>query len=246
VSAPEDRALNARSRTFSKVVEAVAWAAGIVCLAYVGVRHVDSVSSTRESMRRFTELTTAARHRDGSVDMTLWSDARITAFQRTTDLASPTPLAILRIPRIRLEVPVLEGTDELTLNRAVGHIEDTAMPGADGNAGIAGHRDGFFRGLMHLVPGDAIELESLHGTETYRIERTWIVSPDDVSVLDPTPERAVTLVTCYPFYFVGPAPQRYIVRAVRDSWDTRAAHRLLSPPPITRHTSSVTPERLSR
>ena len=235
MSAPKDRALSARSRTFSKIVEAVAWAAGIVCLAYVGVRHVDSVTSNRESMRRFTELTTADHRRGRSVDVTLWSEARIKAWQSTRDSAGPTPLAILRIPRIRLEVPVLEGTDELTLNRAVGHIEDTATPGADGNAGIAGHRDGFFRGLMNLVGGDAIELESLHGTESYQIERTWIVNPDDVSVLDPTPGRSLTLVTCYPFYFIGSAPQRYIVRAVRvDTWrDARAAHRLLSPPAIT-------------
>ena len=202
-----------------------------MCLAYVGVRHVDSVNSNRESMRRFAELTTA-EHRHGSVDVTLWSEARIKAWHSTRDLASPTPLAILRIPRIRLEVPVLKGTDELTLNRAVGHIEDTAMPGADGNAGIAGHRDGFFRGLMNVVPGDAIELESLHGTEVYRIERTWIVNPDDVSVLDPTPGRSLTLVTCYPFYFIGSAPQRYIVRAVHadTSRNTLAAHRLLGPP----------------
>jgi LPXTG-site transpeptidase (sortase) family protein len=234
VSSPEDRALSARSRAFSKIVEAVAWATAIVCLAYVGVRHVDSVNSNRESMRRFTELTTA-EHRHGSVDVTLWSEARIKAWQSTRDLSSPTPLAILRIPRIRLEVPVLKGTDELTLNRAVGHIEDTAMPGVDGNAGIAGHRDGFFRGLMNLVAGDAIELESLHGTESYRIERTWIVNPDDVSVLDPTPGRSLTLVTCYPFYFVGSAPQRYIVRAVRVDtwWDARTAYRLLGPPAIT-------------
>ena len=233
--APEDRVLSARSRAFAKALEAVAWAAGIVCLAFVGVRHLDSVNSNRESLRRFAELTTTEHRRGGSVDVTLWSDARIKAWHSTRDLTGPTPLAILRIPRIRLEVPVLEGTDDLTLNRAVGHIEDTAMPGGDGNAGIAGHRDGFFRGLMHVVPGDAIELESLHGTETYRIERTWIVNPDDISVLDPTPESAVTLVTCYPFYFVGPAPQRYIVRAVRvDTWrDTRVARRLLGPPTIT-------------
>src|SRR5688572_14033833 len=116
MSSPEDRALSARSRAFSKMVEAVAWATAIVCLAFVGVRHVDSVNSNRESMRRFTELTTA-EHRHGSLDVTLWSEARIKAWQSTRDLSSPTPLAILRIPRIRLEVPVLKGTDELTLNR---------------------------------------------------------------------------------------------------------------------------------
>jgi sortase A len=195
---------------------------------------MDSVNSKRESMRRFAELT-AEHRRGGSVDVTLWSEARIAAWHRTRDRSGPTPLAILRIPRIGLEVPVLEGTDELTLNRALGHIEDTALPGVDGNIGIAGHRDGFFRALMNVVPGDAIEVEALHSTEQYTIERTWIVTPDDVSVLDPTTEPSVTLVTCYPFYFVGSAPQRFIVRAVRTgAWkDLSAAHRLVEPPTIT-------------
>jgi sortase A len=122
---------------------------------------------------------------------------------------------VLRIPRIGLEVPVLEGTDEWTLNRGVGHIADTAIPGAEGNVGIAGHRDGFFRGLKDVRSGDILELETLQGSDIYRIERTWIVVPDDVSVLDQTSTRAVTLVTCFPFYFVGSAPERFIVRAVR-------------------------------
>jgi sortase A len=96
----------------------------------------------------------------------------------------------------------------------LGHIEDTAPPGTDGNTGIAGHRDGFFRVLKDITEGDTIELQTLAGRETYRVERTWIVEPEDVSVLDPTPSRSLTLVTCYPFYFVGSAPQRFIVRAV--------------------------------
>ncbi len=218
-------------------MEAVAWTTGIVCLAYAGVRHIDSAHSNQQFVRRFTELRTTEHHRAGSVDLTLWSEARIKAWQSTRDLAGPTPLAVMRIPRIGLEVAVLEGTDEVTLDRAVGHIADTAMPGANGNTGIAGHRDGFFRGLMNVVAGDAIELDTLQGTETYTIERTWIVTPDDVSVLDPTPERSLTLVTCYPFYFVGSAPQRYIVRAARRDTrrDTLAAYRLLSPPTMTAH-----------
>ena len=109
---------------------------------------------------------------------------------------------------------MLPGTDDHTLDRAVGHIEDTAEPGTDGNSGIAGHRDGFFRGLKDIAPGDAIELETLKGKDVYRVERTWVVNPEDVWVLDPTPTRALTLVTCYPFYYVGSAPQRFIVRAV--------------------------------
>jgi sortase A len=113
-----------------------------------------------------------------------------------------------------LEVPVLAGTDDRTLDRAVGYIEDTAKPGTEGNTGIAGHRDGFFRGLKDIATGDTIELDTLDAKAQYRVERTWIVNPDDVSVLDPTPTGALTLVTCYPFYFVGSAPQRFIVRAV--------------------------------
>jgi sortase A len=89
------------------------------------------------------------------------------------------------------------------------------LPGASGNSGIAGHRDGFFRGLKDVSPGDTIELDTLEEKQIYRIEQAWIVTPEDVSVLDPTPAQSITLVTCYPFYFVGSAPQRFIVRAVR-------------------------------
>lgn len=167
-------------------------------------------------MARFAELQGAADDRAAAVDLTLWSEERIAAWRSTLNLPSATPLAVLRIPRIGLAVPVLDGTDELTLNRAAGRIEDTAAPGSDGNAGIAGHRDGFFRGLKDIVAGDVVELETLHKPkQTYLVERTWIVSPEDVWVLDPTPRPALTLVTCYPFYFIGPAPQRFIVRAVR-------------------------------
>ena len=122
---------------------------------------------------------------------------------------------MLSIPRIRLEVPVLQGTDDWTLNRAVGVIEGTPLPGSPGNSGIAGHRDSFFRVLKDVVTGDLMTVETARATETYRIERIWIVDPTDVSVLDPTESPSITLVTCYPFYFVGSAPQRYIVRAVR-------------------------------
>jgi sortase A len=132
-----------------------------------------------------------------------------------SSIAAQTPLALLRIPRIGLHVPVLAGTDEGTLKRAAGHIEDTTRPGEEGNSGIAGHRDGVFRALKHVRAGDVIELETRGGVERYRVERTWVVNPEDVSVLDPTTLPSLTLVTCYPFSFVGSAPQRFIVRAVR-------------------------------
>jgi len=157
-------------------------------------------------------------------DYSLWSKERIKAYEESRLQKASDPMAVLRIPKIGLEVAVLDGTDDLTLNRAVGHIEDTAKPGERGNVGIAGHRDGFFRGLKDVVKGDTVELETLAGKETYRVDEIWIVRPEDVQVLDPTPEPVITLVACYPFYFVGHAPQRYIVRAVREAPTAASAH----------------------
>ena len=110
-------------------------------------------------------------------------------------------------------MPVYDGTDDLTLNRGVGRIIGTARLGEAGNTGIAGHRDGFFRGLKDIAPGDRIDLVLTSQTSHYVVENIQITSPDDVSVLQPTPKASLTLVTCYPFYFVGSAPQRYIVSA---------------------------------
>ena len=204
-----------RQRRLSVLVERAAWTFGFVCLVTYGALYIDGAAGARHELERFALLQAAALQQPPAPDLSLWDPGRITAWRRALSEPAPPPLAVLRIPKIRLEVPVLRGTDDVTLNRAVGHIDDTALPGTDGNSGIAGHRDGFFRGLKDIGPEDAIELETLQGKEVYRVERTWVVDPEDVSVLDPTPARSLTLVTCYPFYHVGPAPQRYIVRAVR-------------------------------
>ena len=108
---------------------------------------------------------------------------------------------------------MLDGTDEFTLNRGVGRIARTSFPGQDGNIGIAGHRDGFFRSLKGISTGDAIELVTTSGTDVYTVDRIRITNPADVSVLQARTRRSLTLVTCYPFYLVGPAPSRYIVEA---------------------------------
>lgn len=123
-------------------------------------------------------------------------------------------LAILRIPRIALEVPVSYGTDEGALLRGAGLVEGTAMPGSNGNVGIAAHRDTHFRALKDLSLGDRIELALPERTQIYVVTDLWVVEPTDVHVLDDTGNPVLTLVTCYPFYFVGNAPQRFIVRAV--------------------------------
>lgn len=126
---------------------------------------------------------------------------------------SSKPLAVLRIPRLEMAVPVLEGTDEVTLNRGAGRIAGTAYPGEDGNIGIAGHRDGVFRPLKDIAPGDLVELVTTSGTVVYAVDRVRIARPSDVSALQPRTKPSLTLVTCYPFYFVGHAPERYVVEA---------------------------------
>jgi len=108
---------------------------------------------------------------------------------------------------------VLEGTDEFTLNRGVGRIVGTSLPGQGGNVGIAGHRDGFFRSLKDIRRGDSIELVTTWGTDVYAVDRVRITRPSDVRVLQPRTKPSLTLVTCYPFYFVGGTPNRYIVEA---------------------------------
>ena len=200
-------------RRFLVLLEGATWFFGVVGLVVWCTYHVWAAAAARLDVARFVSHQDPAPQA-GTPDQSLWSPERIVAWRKAAGEPAATPLAVLRIPRIRLEVPVLPGTDDRTLDRAVGHIDDTALPGADGNSGIAGHRDGFFRGLKDIAEGDVIELETTQVKEIYRVERTWVVDPEDVSVLDPTPTRAITLVTCYPFYYIGPAPRRYIVRAV--------------------------------
>jgi len=196
-------------------VEQAAWLAGVLALVFWLVVGVSGTLGMRREMQRFASGKAAAGAPRNVPDQSLWSPARVRAWEEAQRKQSPPPLAVLRIRRLGIEVPVLEGTDEWTLNRGVGHIEGTARPGTDGNAGIAGHRDGFFRALKDVQSGDLIDLETPIGVDHYRIERSWIVAPEDVSVLAPTDAAAITMVTCYPFYFVGSAPQRFIVRAVR-------------------------------
>ena len=199
-----------------RVLEQGAWTAGIVCVSAWAVVAFTGAARARHDISRFEALRDqAATLAAAPPDLSLWSEPRVRAWRAALAADGPAPLAVLRIQRLRLEAPILEGTDDATPDRGVGHIDGTPEPGADGNTGLAGHRDGFFRVLKDITPGDTLELETLRATERYRVERTWIVTPDDVSVLDPTSSRAITLVTCYPFYFVGSAPQRFIVRAVQ-------------------------------
>ncbi|MGP0074250.1 MAG: class D sortase [Bryobacteraceae bacterium] len=137
--------------------------------------------------------------------------------------AAPGPAAVrsagligrLEIPRLGLSAMLMEGDDPKTLRRAVGHIPGTPLPGRPGNFALSGHRDTFFRPLRNIRENDIIVVTTLTGEFRYRVVSTRVVSPDAVAVLNASQSEILTLVTCYPFYFVGPAPDRFIVRAER-------------------------------
>jgi sortase A len=127
------------------------------------------------------------------------------------------PLGRIEISKLGVTAMIAEGVDEGTLRRAVGHIPGTPLPGEQGNVAIAGHRDTFFRALRNIHKDDEITLTTLGGSYRYRVESIRVVRPQDTEVLDASSEGILTLVTCYPFYFVGAAPKRFIVRAHRAS-----------------------------
>lgn len=130
-------------------------------------------------------------------------------------LANGTPLADLSIPRLHLSAVVLQGSDDDTLRVGLGHIEHTALPGEAGNVAIAGHRDTFFRPLRNVQVGDDIFLDTPEERLHYLVSSLRVVGPNEVSVLEPTDDPTLTLVTCYPFWLLGHAPDRFVVRATR-------------------------------
>ena len=145
-------------------------------------------------------------------DYSLWSNKRIDDYHASNRQRDDTPLAILSVSKLNLKVPVYNGTDEINLNRGAGRIKGTAKVGSPGNLGIAAHRDGFFRVLKDIEIGDSIDMLTHQGKSEFVVSSITIVDPKDVSVLAPTEDQTITLVTCYPFYFVGHAPKRYIVK----------------------------------
>ena len=206
-----------------RIAERLLLAIGIMLLAsWAAVRFHQAVISRAEITRflatdepALTEDTSGLLDPipDSQIDFRLWSPKRISAYKDSLIKKTDAPIAILRIPKIDLEVPVFNDTDDLTLNRGVGRILGTAQIGQPGNLGIAGHRDGFFRGLQSIDLGDLAELVRPGSIEKYTVNKIQIVAPEDVQVLDPTPVPTLTLVTCFPFYFVGSAPKRYIITA---------------------------------
>jgi len=213
--------MSSRAR-WLRYLERFLFVVGAILLTTYVVARVHSQLSSRLAVEQFKAAQSADPHNapdsgllwtGQEVDFGLWDEKRIQAYKDSLLIKADTPLAVLRIPQIHLEVPVFDGTDELTLNRGVGRIVGTSRFGQVGNVGIAGHRDGFFRGLKDIAGGEKVDLVTPRRTDTYVVDKVEIVDPDDVHVLEPTAVPSLTLVTCYPFYFIGSAPKRYIVHA---------------------------------
>jgi sortase A len=220
-----------RGHAALRLLEAVLLVAGTTLLIVYAAAQLDARRRSEQALEAFAEARTSQAAADNprsqpvaaaplryadDPDQSLWAAARIAAYRLSVDSLRNAPLGVLTIPSVSLEAPIFEGTSELTLNRGVGRIEGTADVSSTGNLGLAAHRDGFFRVLKDVKVGDAIGVETLHGMIRYRITELLVVEPTDVYVLAPTDDATLTLVTCYPFYFMGEAPQRYIVKAVAD------------------------------
>ena len=154
-------------------------------------------------------------------DQSMWAEKMIAKYEKVKNTGDA-PLAMLKIERLNVEAPVYFGTKKVTLDRGIGIVEGTANLGEVGNIGISGHRDSFFRPLKDIKLGDKIEMRTPEGIQDFEVTDISIVDALDVSVLDPTNTTVLTLITCHPFYYVGYAPDRYIVKAtpVDDSGNT--------------------------
>ena len=196
------------------------FAVGVLALSYVSFALLEAGLYQAYQTWRFDQALKKSRQSIGN-DERLALPVFSQVLDRSESLGvgglGGSPLGRIEINRIGLGVMILEGTDDRTLRRAVGHIPGTALPGRSGNVAIAGHRDTFFRPLRNLRKDDEITLATLNGSYHYRVDSIRVVQPEDTQVLESSDEAILTLVTCYPFTFVGAAPKRFIVRAHRVS-----------------------------
>ena len=214
-------AFPARNNVFVRWSRCLLFSAGVLVLSYVGFVLVDAHLFQAAQSRRFQQQLNRSRPSIGSDEhphLALLPGDVPGAEGEGTDSPDPvgrgeSSLGRIEISTVGLEAMILEGTDSRTLRRAVGHIPGTPLPGQQGNVVITGHRDTFFRPLHKIRKDDEITLTTLSGSYRYSVDSTKVVEPEDTEALADSDDSVLTLVTCYPFYFVGPAPRRFIVRA---------------------------------
>ena len=244
---------------FRRPLETLLWTVALFCsAAYVGGRTLgehehhaalDAFAAARGELRSLAAAAPAAGQdgRAGDVsgtgmpqpDTARWAPGRVERYaeaQAASAAAGHLPLAVLSMPRLALEVPVFAESSERNLNRGAALVAAAQGDGGVRNIAIAGHRDGWFRALEGAAVGDLIELQELGQRRRYRVSALHIVAPTDLSPLAPTDESSLTLITCYPFHFVGSAPLRFIVRATAEPVPGATA-----PPSAFLHAPGVSP-----
>jgi sortase A len=201
-----------RSRPALRWLERLLLIVGIASLGYYAYVSAETALYQAYETRELDAILASAPAAD--IELPSTPAASAAAVPRRVPLKSGSAVGRLEIPRLGVSAVVRTGSDARTLRLAVGHIPGTAFPGDPGNAGLAAHRDTFFRRLGEIKAGDEVRVVTPDGTFRYEVEGTKVVEPTDVWVLDPTERPSLTLVTCYPFRYIGPAPRRFIVRAV--------------------------------
>jgi sortase A len=201
---PPDPASLRRHRLLA-YLEAALWCLALVCLGWVGWTCGNAALYQHRNHDWIESAAPAA----------VVSDPTAAAAASASHLRPGDPVAELRIPRLELTAVVAEGTSNDVLAKAVGHLVSSAPPGADGNVVFAAHRDTFFRPLEEIQPGDEVIVDTPAGSRTYAVEWMRVVDPDDTSVTRDAGYPALTLVTCFPFRWIGNAPRRFVVRARR-------------------------------
>jgi len=187
-------------------LESALWIAGAALLVtYLAIR----IDATWGSERDLSRLDVSS-----PPDVSTWSSSRVQAYQASALVETDPLIGVVEIPAVGLQVPLYSDTSELHLNRGAGLIPGMARPGSTGNIGVAGHRDGYFRSLRNVKVGEIIDVRTRGARYRYRISSVAVVPSTDARLLGPTARPAITLVTCYPFYFVGNAPQRFVVRGL--------------------------------
>jgi sortase A len=209
-------------RGVARWMAVILWAAGFLLLGYCGMSWLSAGLAQIEGSLK---LDRALRHQAQV------QPAAAPALKPSHGVL----IGRVSIPRLALSAIVFEGTDDAVLKRGVGHLTGSALPGQPGNVVLAGHRDSFFRDLRNIRQGDLIDVTTEWGTHRYQVDSTEVVNPAEIGVEAPTRTPTLTLITCYPFYYVGSAPQRFIIRAedVRDRVERTAA----DPPRPSRYVS---------
>lgn len=193
--------MRADQRRRGQWLERVLLGTGIVCLVWWGVVSLQATRYHSQQRAALERVRTAA--------------AAPAVVNASTVFPTGSLIGSLAIPRLGLSAMIAEGDDDATLNMAIGHLPDTPMPWHEGNSALAGHRDTFFRPLQHIRVGDELRVSTARGELRYRVTEMMVVGPTDVWVLDRTDRPTLTLITCFPFRYIGNAPRRFVVKAER-------------------------------